>query len=690
MKQRSRSALLRGALLIALLSAALVGPTGAFALLQQIGNDASPASGHAGIVAQGVSFLPDGNAAWRIVQDTAEPLDVAVPETRALGFSVAVNDGILVNDYSYTTQTRVAAGEAAFVASGASQQRASISGGNAPYLRIGLVPASEASDNGGDTLVYAGSSFVSPDGRRDIDLLRDVLQEGEESVVGAGSAPSLVYVVTGSVTIDDGRSIVTLNAGDATEIDGAFNVVAEQDNSTFVAGIIGAQVPAMPRFSGTLTLDFRACPADVTRDDLEANAANGSNAGFSECAPIEDPYADGVRINLNMPDGERFRLQDAEATDEAGVFVMAPLAFGDYVLGRVTEFPEDYSDYLITDGNLGTVQRGNFTLDRTNLDVYRVIYLLQEPADTGSLTINYFYCDVASMDSWSTDACDPMEGPVGTEIVINDAPSQTLADADQVDTGVYTWSDLPVAETDSPASSEAGSYLIVFDTDQNTDLPNTVVQVDGADWIDAAGAYQVAITPSQPNPTVNYYLTNIDESAHSATLQVVGVTCADDASTDAECDANGEIQLPAVTVTVLEAGDVLNEATATLDGSTYVWDSLAFGLTWMLDASDVVTPAGYEVSHIVNTATGASGTDVSQMLDAATPTTTFRVYLVPAESTDDDADGLSNDDETNVYGTDPQNADSDADCFDDGSEVLVFGTDPLNGDDFPADTACNI
>ncbi|MEZ4496046.1 MAG: hypothetical protein R2845_04535 [Thermomicrobiales bacterium] len=70
--------------MIALLSAALVGPTGAFALLQQIGNDASPASGHAGIVAQGVSFLPDGNAAWRIVQDTAEPLDVAVPETRAL------------------------------------------------------------------------------------------------------------------------------------------------------------------------------------------------------------------------------------------------------------------------------------------------------------------------------------------------------------------------------------------------------------------------------------------------------------------------------------------------------------------------------------------------------------------------------------------------------------------------------
>ncbi|MCH7483557.1 MAG: DUF1929 domain-containing protein [Chloroflexi bacterium] len=60
---------------------------------------------------------------------------------------------------------------------------------------------------------------------------------------------------------------------------------------------------------------------------------------------------------------------------------------------------------------------------------------------------------------------------------------------------------------------------------------------------------------------------------------------------------------------------------------------------------------------------------------------------VPSESTfvrlgataDDDGDGLSNDDETLVYGTDPMNADSDGDSLGDGQEVST-GTDPNNPD----------
>ncbi len=46
---------------------------------------------------------------------------------------------------------------------------------------------------------------------------------------------------------------------------------------------------------------------------------------------------------------------------------------------------------------------------------------------------------------------------------------------------------------------------------------------------------------------------------------------------------------------------------------------------------------------------------------------------------DSDGDGLSDDDETNVYGTDPLNPDSDADGLQDGDEIAA-GTDPLNPD----------
>ena len=47
--------------------------------------------------------------------------------------------------------------------------------------------------------------------------------------------------------------------------------------------------------------------------------------------------------------------------------------------------------------------------------------------------------------------------------------------------------------------------------------------------------------------------------------------------------------------------------------------------------------------------------------------------------TDTDGDGISDDDETNIYGTDPNNADSDNDGLNDGDE-LAAGTNPLNSD----------
>jgi hypothetical protein len=47
-----------------------------------------------------------------------------------------------------------------------------------------------------------------------------------------------------------------------------------------------------------------------------------------------------------------------------------------------------------------------------------------------------------------------------------------------------------------------------------------------------------------------------------------------------------------------------------------------------------------------------------------------------AQRPDGDGDGLYDDDETDVYGTDPNNSDSDGDGIDDGQEVFD-GTDPL-------------
>lgn len=56
-------------------------------------------------------------------------------------------------------------------------------------------------------------------------------------------------------------------------------------------------------------------------------------------------------------------------------------------------------------------------------------------------------------------------------------------------------------------------------------------------------------------------------------------------------------------------------------------------------------------------------------------------YEVPEGSADSDGDGLTDDEETNIYGTDPSIADSDGDGIDDGNEVAYWGSDWGSDDD---------
>ena len=56
----------------------------------------------------------------------------------------------------------------------------------------------------------------------------------------------------------------------------------------------------------------------------------------------------------------------------------------------------------------------------------------------------------------------------------------------------------------------------------------------------------------------------------------------------------------------------------------------------------------------------------------------FRLYKT---GMDNDGDGLSDADETNIYNTDPENSDTDGDTLSDGDEVNIHGTNPLLADD---------
>ena len=232
----------------------------------------SPATGHAEVIAHGVAQMPSDEIAWRVVRDDAEPLNDAEPRERAVGFTLADEGAILVNDISAGTQTRLAAGEAAFVPEGAQQQRSSLGADTVPYIRIAIVPEAQAEETDDDTLIFGSDSFAAPDTElgHDIDLIRDVLEPGESTSVAAGETPALVLATRGSITLSSA-------ANDGAQLDeGSARPPPEHSRSRTPARqrqrswppSLGPQSRRSKVVPGELTLAVWACPEDISEDDL--------------------------------------------------------------------------------------------------------------------------------------------------------------------------------------------------------------------------------------------------------------------------------------------------------------------------------------------------------------------------------------------------------------------------------------
>ncbi|MCC6790784.1 MAG: hypothetical protein IT336_03815, partial [Thermomicrobiales bacterium] len=320
--------------------------SGALARFQTTLDGPSPATGHASVIAQGVAEMPFDPTAWRVVLDTAEPLDVALPVERALGFVAAYPDGVHVVDVGAGTQERLAPGEASFVPEAAAQTRASLSDAETNYLRIALVAEEDAGDPGNDQMIFAGSGFAAPEGRRDIDLLRDVLAEGEESSIAGGDYPVLIVATGGAIEIAVDGQTTELQSGEAVEFTGQITVRGLQADASFIAGVIGPEVPVPPRTSATITVATYLCAPGIEPADL-GDPADDETA--SNCAPASDD----ILPTLTDPDGEELTVEDAEAVRE-GAYAWIGVPFGDYSVNTPADLPSGAGDptFYDRDGNL--------------------------------------------------------------------------------------------------------------------------------------------------------------------------------------------------------------------------------------------------------------------------------------------------------------------------------------------------
>src|SRR4051812_4359688 len=97
---------------LAMIALMLVLPVARLSASAQSGDPAgaSPAQDHAEVIAQGISALPDGDLAWRLVSAQAQPVGEAGGVQRALGFNVAGDGALLVTDNGSGSRVRLGAG----------------------------------------------------------------------------------------------------------------------------------------------------------------------------------------------------------------------------------------------------------------------------------------------------------------------------------------------------------------------------------------------------------------------------------------------------------------------------------------------------------------------------------------------------------------------------------------------------
>src|SRR5215212_7552165 len=160
-------------------------------------DDPSPATRHAEVIAHGVAPMPGDEVAWRLIVDRAVPPARAHSEERLPGFILADKGVIALIDQDGVRLARIAPGEAVWTEPGVARAVVGIQRKAPDYYDIAVVPATELAE--ADSIVIGSTPFTAPSGDAfDIDLIRDVLNRAEESVVSTGPSPALLLVTSGT------------------------------------------------------------------------------------------------------------------------------------------------------------------------------------------------------------------------------------------------------------------------------------------------------------------------------------------------------------------------------------------------------------------------------------------------------------------------------------------------------------
>lgn len=274
------------------------------------------------VVAQGLAVYDDfDEGRWWLTE--IEPLSADEAGSAAapyFGFLLQIEGATIIRNDVTGKRARVEAGEAYYLSQGDAYTRYADGSGSRAWL-LEIVPAdTDEADAAGDVLYDSsvdGEPFGDlPSAVRDFELSAGTLAQGESVDVPEGDAPSLVVLLSGRLSISDGRSL-RAPAGfafpESVTLTNEETVDARYYVATLSSEVISDEAPAA------------AEPTSDDAADADADAEADANADGTPTAADDDATADddasGDEAATDDVAGEDDWLIENDGTDTDGDLV---------------------------------------------------------------------------------------------------------------------------------------------------------------------------------------------------------------------------------------------------------------------------------------------------------------------------------------------------------------------------------
>lgn len=219
------------------------------------------------VIAHGVADVPGQSLAWELGLREAPLAGRGRPVERPAGFLLSDGGNLAVTDRQGTVLQRLTPGAATWLEPGQTRGVVSLDARRRDYYQIGLVAPNEHGEDGGATLTH--EAFAAPVDRPfAVDILRGLLDRGEEHDIPGNETPMLVLVTSGRVFLETEDGILELSTGESVQTTGPAVVIgASRATAAYAVARIGPAVPRIVRLTdATPVAAPRATPVASPRE----------------------------------------------------------------------------------------------------------------------------------------------------------------------------------------------------------------------------------------------------------------------------------------------------------------------------------------------------------------------------------------------------------------------------------------